>query len=302
MVNSDIITNVSILTVLAFVCGYFVYYISKDKEWVFFNFYIFGTVLATFLLLKYSRYVLVTTLTLIFMLIAVFFLFFKVDLNYSFSKESINNNGFYSNLKNNLGNANIFFWMLFIASFITLIGLILANRASYIMSYKESPIGDAGDQGSIGKIGKETMISSKYDIAYAHMLDSFNTVIQSKDSNNNINNIFIKEHLKNICYSLDFKKELLAISNTDKYKQNNKDDNMAVKMLVDYLVIDATHWAKRFILYSNGEKFLTSPFLNKDNWDILYVKNDKINNLDKNYDNEMTKISSRWKWGFPCDN
>jgi len=192
--------------------------------------------------------------------------------------------------------------MLFIASFITLIGLILTNRASYIMSYKEPPIGDIGYQGPIGNIGKETMISSKYDIAYAQMLDAFNTVIQSQEKNDKMNNIFIKEHLKNICYSLDFKKELLAISNTNDYKKNNKDDNMAVKMLVDYLVIDATHWAKRFILYSNGEKYLSSPFLNKDNWDILYVKNDKTNNLDKDYDNEMTKISSRWKWGVTCDN
>lgn len=300
MVNNDILTNVSILTIAAFVFSYFVYYISKDKEWVIFNFYIFAAALTSLLLLKYNSYILFTTVTLLLMLFAVFFLFFKVDLNYSFSKVS-GESSFYNNLKNNISNTNLFFWILFISSFITILGLIFANRAGYVMSYKESPKGPVGENGEIGRTGISQYLSSRTEIAYTHMLDAFNTEIQKQKPEYALNNLFIKEHIKDICNSLDFKKELLTISNSQDYS-SQENDAFAFKNLVDTLVLYSTFWAKRFLLYKKGADFLNSPFLNRNNWDLMYVPNDKENNLNPDFNQEMIKISTRWKWNTKCNN
>ena len=300
MIPKDIVTNVSIITILAFTVGYFVFFITKDIEWVVFNFYVFTAMLISLILLKYSQYVKFITVSVLFMFLAVFFLFFKIDINYTLEKAD--NSIFVENLRKSIPNTKAFFWLLFFISFITLITIIMTNKMSYLMDLKEPPKGEIGYDGEQGKIGFTPVLSSNREIIYSNLIFGFNNKIQQIDENKALNNIFIKEQLRNICDSVELKKEILEITNSDSYKKLYHDDNTAIQRITNKLLIDCTSWVNRFLLYNKGLYFLNNPFLNMSDWELLYINKDRENNLDKDYNVEMIKVSPRWEWSIKCDN
>lgn len=293
---SNLVYNIVILTIFSFISGYMIYNVTQDKEWLAFNFYIIIACIISITLLTLNKYMPFVILSLIFMILAIFFLYFKIDLNASFEKSDSMGSSFFQNLKNNLTNTNLFFWMLFTISAITIVGLIISNRTRYIVTEKESPMGDTGDIGSRGKNGEKIYVKSRYEAVYVHMLEACNKEIFKIDQNQKLNNLFIKEHLKKIAYSVDLKKELL-----NKVKSTQNDEAFEFKTVVDYLKNDCSSWTKRFLKYNKGLSYLTGMFMNKENWDLLYLNIDQNNNLNKNYDMELEKVSPRWKWGYSCN-
>ena len=117
----------------------------------------------------------------------------------------------------------IIFWMLFLVTAFSIIGLIITKK--YILNnlFNEAPQGNIGSEGSIGQTGESYKIDLLADKCYNDLLTHIEDKLkQIKDTNDIdydnetylLKNTYIKTKLKDICYSTDFLNDFFK----DKYQ------------------------------------------------------------------------------------
>jgi len=305
---STILQHFFILGALGFVSGRLVLKISSNIKWVYFNYYIYATLLVVSLLLEYSEYLWFVIFSIVFMILAAMFLIYKVKLVTNFNISSTT--PMFTALKINPINQNLFFWMMFLASFITIIGIVISSMIYKNMTLKQGLHGLPGERGKKGDMGDEYTFDNGYkDICYYKLLEYSNAVMEKyKDDSNpvieyppntdHLNNLLFKEQLKRICYSKELENALLekinALGTTTAQGTTTTKNEELDKFLIDNLKDPVETWVSKILDYKNGLFFLEDHFANVE--DIqLYLKIEKttIENIEK----KLITISDSWNWG-----
>ena len=125
----------------------------------------------------------------------------------------------------------IIFWMLFLVTAFSIIGLIITKK--YILNnlFNEAPQGKIGSEGSIGQTGESYKIDLLADKCYNDLLTHIEDKLKKIKDTNDIDydnetyllkNTYIKTKLKDICYSTDFLNDFFK----DKYLDDITYDNL----------------------------------------------------------------------------
>ena len=262
-------------------------------------------------LLGYNNYMLFGSSIIIIFLLALIFIFMKEPLKRGFRNTDnlITFNKMVVYLKENMNGTTLFFWLLVLITLITLVGIIISRKTYNKIGLKEAPIGDRGPMGFMGELGnKAVYTNSESEILYTQLVEYCDKLIKNyKDTreppisyeinSNHLKNIDFKNHLKRISNSNEFKNELHRhkqsfLENEDCFKHR-----LIVQHLLELLKIDVKKWIEKMLQYNKGLKYLSDELLMERDWDILYIKRDRDNKLDKNPFKELEKISDKWNWG-----
>jgi hypothetical protein len=295
---STILQHFFILGALGFVSGKLVLKISGSLKWVYFNYYIYATLLVISLLLEYSQYLWFIVFSIVFMILAAMFLIYKVKLVDNFDITSTT--PMFTALKLNPINQNLFFWTMFLTSFFTIIGIVISSMIYKNMGLKQGLHGLKGERGKKGDMGNEYTFNNGYkDICYYKLIEYSNAVMEKyKDDSNpvieyppntgHLNNLLFKEQLKRICYSKEFE-EALELNGV------NKTNKKELKVYLEgHLKVPVEKWVSKILEYKKGLFFLSDHFANaEDIHKYLKVENIKIIDIEK----ELLDISKYWKWG-----
>ena len=153
---------------------------------------------------------------------------------------------------------------------------------------EEGLLGDVGDRGHESKDGTDS------EICYQHLvLEMDNTFNNWKERNNysvttdndRIKNLYIKDELKRICKSKEFK---LGVFNDGVIN--------TIKKIKNYVIL----WTNHILKYKRGKYFLEDYLSNDSSWDdeLLY-KGYPYNEVDNPF--KKIKNDKIWNWGF-CEN
>lgn len=192
----------------------------------------------------------------------------------------INNTMFLNNV-----NSNIFFWLLFLASFISIIGFIITTKLINKLYNKTSPLGDKGPQGPRGLKGEKSNTNMVMkDIIFNQLIEHSQSYIKLKtnNDNNNIKNINFIEKIKSVSYSIKLKKKIFEVNNLHNPEDDCKNKGIILQNIIDNLKIDIEDIIDNFLKYDNGLKFLQNSFYIEEQWETLYTINDKNNKLPEN--------------------
>jgi hypothetical protein len=285
---STILQHFFILSVLGFVSGKLVFSISGSLKWVYFNYYIYATLLVISLLLEYSQYLWFVIFSIVFMILAAMFLIYKVKLVDNFNITSTT--PMFTALKLNPINQHLFFWTMFLTSFITIIGIVISSMIYKKMKLKQGLHGLPGERGKKGDMGNEYTFNNGYkDMCYYKLIeysndvmekykDNSNPVIEYPPNTNHFNNLLFKAQLKRICYSKEFEADFIS-------------KDMELKSYLEgHLKNVVENWISKILEYKKGLFFLSDHFANTD--DIhSYLK------ADIDIEKELVDISEYWNWG-----
>jgi hypothetical protein len=280
---STILQQFVILGALGYASGKLVFNISGSVKWVYFNYYIYATLLVISLLLEYSHYLLFTIFSIVFIILAAMFIIHKVKLVDNFNITSTT--PMFTALKLNPINQNLFFWTMFVTSFITVIGIVISSMIYKKMKLKQGLHGSPGERGKKGDMGNEYTYNNGYkDICYYKLIEYSNDVMEKYKDNSNptieyppntnhLNNLLFKAQLKRICYSKEFEADLKS-TELKSYLEGR------FKGVVE-------NWVSKILEYKKGLFFLADHFANIK--DILKV--------DIDIERELVDISEYWNWG-----
>ena len=312
---SKIITNLVLVGLISIISGKFIFKWTEDLKWVGFNYYFFAGIFILITLLILNNYLWFTITSLILILGAACFILYKVNLeNVIESANNIdsNNNSIMGSMKANPKNFSFFFWMMFLITCVTAIGVVIARKSYYKMKLKESPIGDIGSTGERGDIGgKSTIINSPNEIAYQHLLKHANNVIEKIKIDRNIDfepgiehlkNFDFKGHIKRIAYSKNFMNEIFKLArckhscSRENYLKDYycQDKQKFMVVILNKMKDDLTQWIERIALYKKGLLFLESSLLMPRDWETLYLNKDKEAGLKPNPYDHFKDLSTEW--------
>ena len=125
----------------------------------------------------------------------------------------------------------IIFWMLFLVTSCSIIGLIITKKYILNNMFNEAPQGKIGSEGSIGQTGESYKIDLLADKCYNDLLTHIEDKLKKIKDTNDIDydnetyllkNTYIKTKLKDICYSTDFLNDFFK----DKYQGYITYDNL----------------------------------------------------------------------------
>lgn len=159
------------------------------------------------------------------------------------------------------------FWCLIVVSSFTIIGLIITKKYIINNLNNDAPLGPIGKQGSIGTQGKAFLIENIGDRCYHDLIIYIEELlVKIKESNNieydendyQLNNYFLKNKLKNICYSKQFLEKIKEQMDLQTLKDLGETINYSVydteyKTILNSLKTTVTYWIYE-ILENKNEK------------------------------------------------
>lgn len=167
----------------------------------------------------------------------------------------------------------IIFWLLYGASVIVIVSLIISKKLMFINMYNEGEIGSKGNDGPIGTSGTLEYPDSLHEKCYLTLVQHIDDYLKKNKLYNNIDfvkdepqfkNLYFKNILKRICYSKEFGYDIYnvptnncntttPIQNTkdsfDKYK-DVLDSEVRLSLLTKELLDEILYWVK-LILKNN---------------------------------------------------
>ena len=186
------------------------------------------------------------------------------------------------------------FWNIYLITLVTLLCIIFSLYVYYITNNIKTYDGDDGLLGDGGDRGDDSKDGTDSEICYQHLvLEMDNTFNNWKERNNysvttdndRIKNLYIKDELKRICKSKEFK---LGVFNDGVIN--------TIKKIKNYVIL----WTNHILKYKRGKYFLEDYLSNDSSWDdeLLY-KGYPYNEVDNPF--KKIKIDKIWNWGF-CEN
>ena len=178
----------------------------------------------------------------------------------------------------------ISFWLLYAFTIISVYMTILSINNYYINYYREGPKGDKGEKGGKGDSGKDSIDYKDEKLCVIQIEHYINKLFLNWKQNNgiegahSINNLYIKDHIKKICNSNNFKKNMY---------------NIGVVRSINNLKQKFRNWIFFILEYENGQNFLENHFLIDKHWKNLLSQTDKYSY------SPFVKISKDpiWNWG-----
>ena len=310
---TEVIIPLIVFSIISFIISKTLYTYTKDVKWMYFNYALFACIFVIFMLLKLNLYVWFIIGTLITMLGIILFLMYKIDVKTFFSTNFESSSRLFNNLKDNLINSSLFFWILLVISFITFLGIIMAYKIKNKMQEKEGVPGDRGYIGSRGEKGAISEISnSNYEIIYIQLLDhaeihlqkykeTRNPPINYKEGAKHLKNFQFKEHLKRISYSGELRRDIYNANKTNNPSGECNNENKILLNTIDNLKIELEYLLDNILLYKNGLRFLSDTFGMASDWDYLYTNADKLAGLEeRNPYRRLANKSVKWNYGGTC--
>ena len=175
----------------------------------------------------------------------------------------------------------IIFWLLYGASVIVIVSLIISKKLMFINMYNEGEIGSKGNDGPIGTSGTLEYPDSLHEKCYLTLVQHIDDYLKKNKLYNNIDfvkdepqfkNLYFKNILKRICYSKEFGYDIYNVPtnncNTTTPIQNTKDSFDKYKDVLDSEV--------RLSLLT--KELLDEILDNNDSWVKLILKNNEHEN------------------------
>ena len=309
---TEVIIPLIVFSIISFIISKTIYTYTQDIKWMFFNYALFACIFVVFMLLKLNLYVWFIIATLITILGIILFLIYKIDIK-DFFTDFETSNRLFNNLKDNIINSSLFFWILLVISFITFLGIIMAYKIKNKMQEKEGVPGDRGYRGARGEKGAISEISnSNYEIIYIQLLDhaeihlqkykdTQNPPINYKESDEHLKNLQFKEHLKRISYSGELRRDIYNANKTNNPSCECTNENKILQNTIDNLKIELEYLLDNILLYKNGLRFLSDTFGMSSDWEHLYTNADKLAGLEeRNPYRRLANKSVKWNYGGIC--
>ena len=316
--------------IVSFGLGYTSFTITTDKQWGGFTGISALSLYILSKLLSNSRYLEFIVGFMVSTALAAAFLVHKIQIGTVFKSNNVTvSNQYFNSFRNNTtGNDAFFFWAMFIASAITILGVLIAKNIYSRMKTTGGLPGDKGIDGPRGDVGEQSaFLRSRSEIAFKNILKSINATIEKHMSesktpinyipgDDHLKNFIMVENLKRIVYSNEFNKFYIDILYGDELKKMSVSDkmcakeNVALQYTIDKVTYDANKWIKFILEYRNGLKFLKSDFSNSRDWETLYLKRDKLKGLPKDPLKQLEEgipalefslEENKWNWG-KCNN
>lgn len=189
-----IIESVVFLTI-AFFLGLIIKFNTKNTNLLISNYAFWILLIILSFLINFKKYLYFVSSYIIAILITIGFVY-KFDL-----KKYFKNNFFFMAI------------LLTISSIIVLLNFIVSKYFIYSMINTEPPQGEKGETGKYGKSGTslyiDTIAERCFQDVYNHLEESYEEIKKSNNIDFNtkdyhVNNIFIKDNIKRICYSKEF--------------------------------------------------------------------------------------------------
>ena len=313
---AKVITNLFLLGFLAYLSGKFVYkFTENDKLWLGFNYYFFACIFFLVCLLIFNNYLWFTVISIVSILGAVLFIYFKSSPNTLIEGANnidANNGSTFGIMKQNPMNFSLFFWVMFTASAITVIGIILARKAYSKMNFKEGRLGDKGEEGERGDEGAiSPILNSPGEIAYQQLLLHCEIELEKikrdrnlpfEDGEIHLKNLNFKEHIKRIAYSSEFKDEILKLlrcklgcKTPEEIKETYcRSKNRFMAFILQKVKQDLSQWIKRMCMYKKGLVYLSQEMSLEKDWETLYLTIDKELGLYPNPHDHFKALSFNW--------
>jgi len=121
-----------------------------------------------------------------------------------------------------INDISIIFWLLYGASVIVIVSLIISKKLMFINMYNEGELGSKGNDGLIGLSGTLSYPDSLQDKCYLTLVQHIDDYLKKNKLYNNIDfvkdepqfkNLYFKNILKRICYSKEFGYNIYNINN-----------------------------------------------------------------------------------------
>ena len=323
-----IILQIFLSCVFGLISGYFTYTMTTDYIWGGFVSFIVLAILILNKILENDKYLLFIVSFLITTTISAGFLLIKVKPKSIVKTTNVNTSNEYFNIlkSNSTGNDNLFFWSLFTASVITILGGLIAKYLYTKMKNTSGYQGPKGFKGPRGDNGDPSVpLKNKNGVAYLFLLQDINKEIENYMSNSDtpidyiegdkhLKNLLILQNLHRIIYSNDFNKEYIdtlysdVLNNSRLSNKKCDKENRALKHAIDKVIFDAKKWIQYILSYKNGLKFLRSEFATSQDWEVLYLKADKTRGLPPNpikkletgipsLETYIDDYTNKWNWG-----
>lgn len=309
---TEVLLPLFIFSIISFIVGKTIYTYTMDIKWLYFNYALFACIFIIFMLLKLDLYIWFIIASLITILCITLFLIYKINIK-DFFTDLEKSNRLFKNLKENLTNTSLFFWILLTISFITFIGILMAYKIKNKMQEKEGIIGDRGYRGARGDKGAlSEIVNSNNEIIYIQLLDhaevhlhkykdKHNPPIEYKEGEKHLKNLQFKEHLKRISYSRELKRDIFNLNKKINPKGDCKNENRILQNTINNLKSELEEdILDNILLYKNGLRFLDDTFGMTSDWDHLYTKTDELAELPRNPYRLLAEKSIKWNYGGIC--
>lgn len=320
---AKIITNLFLIGFLGYLSGRFIHKFTNDNLWLGFNYYFFAGIFVLVSLLIVNNYLWFTIMSLVLILGSVLFLYFKVNPSEAIMAANnieANNGSIFGSMKQNPTNFSLFFWVMFAASAVTVIGIIIARKVYNKMILKEGKIGDKGEEGPRGdEGGVSPILNSPGEICYQQLLIHCEKILSEikkernipfEDTDTHLKNLHFKEELKRISHSNEFKTEIFKllrcklleklrrINNPEKKKTVYcKQKNRFMAFIIIKIKNDLTQWIRRMCMYKKGLVYLSMEMSLPKDWETLYLTGDKEIGLKPNPYDHFAPLSTIWGCG-----
>ncbi len=320
MIKNDliakVITNLFLIGFLGYISGKFVYkFTNNDNLWLGYNYYFFASIFVLVTLLVFNNYLWFTVMSIVLILGSVLFLYFKanpVNLIESANNIEANNGSIPGALKQNPLNFSLFFWVMFTATSITVIGIIIASKAYKKMKLKEGKLGDRGEDGPRGHQGAiSPILNSPGEICYQQLLAHCEKILEEiklernipfSDGEIHLKNFNFKEHLKRISYSEELKTEIMKLlrcklrckSREVIKREYCRSKDRFLAFIISKIKQDVTAWVRRMCMYKKGLVYLSQEMKIPRDWEVLYLKVDKEIGLRPDPHSHFTYLSFNW--------
>ena len=310
------VTNFFLLGFLAYLSGKFVYkFTDNDKLWLGFNYYFFLSIFVLVCLLIFNNYLWFIVISLVSILGAVLFIYFKSNpqsVIEAANNIEANNGTTFGAMKQNPMNFSLFFWVMFTATSITIIGIILARKAYSKMKLKEGRLGDKGEEGPRGDEGAVSpILNSPGEIAYQQLLLHCETELEKikrdrnlpfEDGEIHLKNLNFKEHIKRIAHSREFTDEILKLlrcklgcKTPGEIKETYcRSKTRFMAFILQKVKQDLSQWIKRMCMYKKGLVYLSQEMSLEKDWETLYLTVDKELGLYPNPHDHFKALSFNW--------
>lgn len=319
------------IIIVSITVGYTAFTISTDFLWGGFGALAVVSLWILSKILERGNYLVFIVSFLTTTLLAAAFLLFKMKPSSLVKNAAVNVSNSYFNIlrENTTGNDSLFFWSMFVASAITIFGLLLAKNAYSKMTSSGGLQGEKGEDGPRGDTGDTSKaLDNTNEIAFKHLLTEVNLEIEKymiqspeaiafKPGDAHLKNYFVLDNLRRIVYSNEFNKQYIdtlyseTLRNAKVPNKKCSRENIALEHAIEKVVFDAKKWTRYLLSYKNGLKFLTSEFATSRDWETLYLKSDNLDGLDKDplktlkegipsldeYIDESESDSNKWNWG-----
>lgn len=313
---AKVITNLFIIGFLGYLSGKFVHkFTDNDNLWLGFNYYFFTGIFILVTLLIFNNYLWFTVISLVLILGAVLFIYFKANptnLIEAANNIEANNGSTFGAMKQNPMNFSLFFWVMFTTTAVTVVGIIIASKAYKKMKLKEGRLGDKGEEGPRGKEGPVSpILNSPGEICYQQLLEHCEKILEEikrernlpfSDGEIHLKNLNFKDHIKRIAHSRNFTDEIMKLlrcklgcktpAQIKRTYCRSKDRFMA--FIIAKVKQDLTQWIRRMCMYKKGLVYLSQEMKIPRDWETLYITPDKELGLKPDPHDHFQSLSFNW--------